>query len=554
MKVSLAKHLRDNWKSGVTVGLVSLPLSISLAIAANASPVMGVITAIWAGFFASLFGGSHYNIIGPTGALSGVLAAYALTHGTEALLVLAVLSGVLCLLAYLLRLEKYLVFIPSSVIHGFTLGVAIIILLSQLNFILGLNGLPEHEGILRNIQETFSHLKEINWPNFILFAVGVGLLFGLAKWLPKWPGTIIVALLGLGVGYGAGYSEVLSIPTLATKFGELPARIAEKPSIPEIVLDSALIKATLTITLIAILETLISGKIADGMTKTKFNARRELLGLGFGNIASGVFGGIPATAALARTALNIKTGATHRTSALLSSLTVAVIALFLLPYFKFLPLAMVGAILVNVALRMIQAEHFIHLFQYDRKGFVLSLLVAVITVLEDPMIGILMGAAIALLIFVHKLSSGQSEVTINKNKELVARITGADLRKLEEQGDTLVYRLAGQLTYVNAQSHLEMVEQIHDVKVVILSFRSLFYIDLDGLMALHEIVDILERNNEKVLISGVGPVILPLLQDEDWYERKLRHGESYPTTGDALRELGYKIGQKGLTKKNSRAT
>lgn len=144
-------QVQKNWKAGLTVALVSLPLSISLAIAANATPVMGLITAVWAGLVAALFGGSNFNVVGPTGALSGILAAFAIQNGVEMLPLLAIASGLVVLLAYALRWDRYIIFIPSCVMHGFTLGVAFIIGLNQLNFALGLSGLSSHEKFILNV-------------------------------------------------------------------------------------------------------------------------------------------------------------------------------------------------------------------------------------------------------------------------------------------------------------------------------------------------------------------------------------------------------------------
>jgi SulP family sulfate permease len=142
---TLFKNIQNNWKSGITVSLVSIPLSVSLAVASQTSPVIGILTAVWAGLIASIFGGSNYNIIGPTGALSGILAAYALMYGPATLAPLAIVAGIFILIAYIAKLERFLVFVPGSTVQGFTLGVAVIISLGQLNFALGLSHLPKHE-------------------------------------------------------------------------------------------------------------------------------------------------------------------------------------------------------------------------------------------------------------------------------------------------------------------------------------------------------------------------------------------------------------------------
>ena len=169
VKMSILGNMRKNWKSGITVSLVSIPLSISLAVAANSTPIMGIITAFWAGLIASIFGGSNYNIVGPTGALSGILAMFAITYGVASLPALAIMSGLIILIFFILHFERYIILIPSSVIHGFTLGVAFIIGLNQLNSALGLQGLNQHEKFIRNVMESFTHIGQFDGGTAILF-------------------------------------------------------------------------------------------------------------------------------------------------------------------------------------------------------------------------------------------------------------------------------------------------------------------------------------------------------------------------------------------------
>ncbi len=296
---TIVPNLRANLKSGITVSLVSLPLSISLAIAGGATPIMGVITAIWSGLVAALFGGSNYNIVGPTGALSGLLAMYAMSYGVQVLPILALIGGLIILISYFFKVDKYIVFIPSSVIHGFTLGVAFIIGLNQLNFATGLKGLPTHERFIENVIESFKHIAGVSGIAVGLFLATLILLFIFLKRIPKVPGPIVVSLIGIALGYLTSIG-VLDFPlqTLYTKYGDLHATLFSLPHFGREFLNFTLWKAGAAIAVIAILETLISAKIADKMTKTKFDQKREMWGLGLANIASGLFGGIPATAAL----------------------------------------------------------------------------------------------------------------------------------------------------------------------------------------------------------------------------------------------------------------
>ncbi|HCM53273.1 TPA: hypothetical protein DIS57_04940 [Candidatus Wolfebacteria bacterium] len=531
--------LKLNWKSGLTVALVALPLSLSLGVAAGATPLMGVITAIWAGLVAALFGGSNYNVVGPTGALSGLLATYALIHGAASLPFLAILSGYIILLFYVLRWERYIVFIPASVVHGFTLGVAFIIGLNQLNFALGLKGLPTHERFFDNVLESFAHIGQTSGVAVVLFAIALAVIIALRMYVPRIPGAIAIAPFGILIGWLAERGIVSwNVQTIASKFGSIPNHIASMPHFSLDMIGRQAVIAALTIAVVAILETLISAKIADGMTKTKSDQRKEMFGLGLANVASGLFGGIPATAALARTSLNIKSGATHKMSAAIAAIGVVIIALVLLSGFQYLPLAFVAAILVSVALFMVEREQFVHLYHFDKRVFGLSFVVAAITIIEDPIMGILFGSVIALLMFVNTLSWAQGEITVNKGGKIVGRYRSDELETLEEHGDVLVYRFAGQLTYINAQGHLEALAQISDeTKQVVLSFRNLFYIDIDGVDAVAEMIELLEQNGKTVYLSGVNRLVGAMVKRSGWYGHLKESGRIFESASQALKQL-----------------
>lgn len=536
---AVLEKLKTNWKSGLTVALVSIPLSVSLAVASQSTPTAGIITAIWAGLIASLFGGSKFNIVGPTGALSGILAAYALGYGADALPMLAIVTGVFIFLAYILRLERFLVFVPASTIHGFTLGVAIIIAANQLNFAFGLSGLTQHQHFRENVVETFAHLGNASLTTFLCFVIGLMFLLVIAKKLPKVPGAIILAPIGILLGYLSHLEVIgLDLQTLGMKYPDITARLFEAP---RLFVDTTLLVPALTVALVAILETMISAKIADGMTKTKHNKRKEMLGLSLANVGSGIMGGIPATAALARTSLNIKTGATDNLSATISSITIVLISFLLLTSFRYIPLAVIASILVFVAIRMVEREHFVRMYSSDKKSLGITLFVAFITVYEDPIVGILVGTAIALLMLMEKLSHGQFELIVgNKEKNSVDRITSERVEDIKGDGDTIVYSIKGQLAYINSVSHVSRFEEkLNGYENVILRLRELYFIDLDGVDAFDEIVGLIEGQGKKVLVTGVNPLISSMLSESHAYRELEKDGKVFKRTSDALRHLGY---------------
>ncbi|NTV31033.1 SulP family inorganic anion transporter [candidate division WWE3 bacterium] len=516
---TIIKRITENWKSGITVALVSIPLSISLAVASQAGPVAGIITAIWAGLITSFFGGSNFNIVGPTGALSGILAAYAIAHGANALPMLAIVSGILILIAYVLKLEKYLIYIPSSAIQGFTLGVAFIIAFNQTNFALGLSGLKTHEKFIDNLTESFLHISNSSLLTFAVFLIFLIGLFILLKVLPRIPGAIILSPIGILLGFMTSTGRLpFTLQTLETKFGNLSLHLFNTPTMT---FSTTIIMPAITVAVVAILETMISAKIADGMTKTKHNKRKEMFGLGLANIASGICGGIPATAALARTSLNIKSGASDKMSATISSISIALISTILLGYFKYIPMAVIAAILVFVALRMIEFHHIVRMWRLDKISFFLTVAVAFVTIYEDPIIGILFGTAAALITLVHSLSHGQFSV-VTKDHQLNHTHIMSDehLSSAKHTHHTLVYSIKGQLTYVNSQSHIHRFEEkLKSYQNVVLRLSELAVIDIDGVSALDEIIEEITRQGKVVLITGVNPFVSRLLEHSDEFKR-----------------------------------
>ncbi len=513
---------KANWKPGLTVSLVSIPLSISLAIASGAGPIAGIITAIWAGLIGALCGGSNYNIIGPTGALSGFILSYALLQGPDMIPLLAIMTGLFVILAYLCKLERFLIFVPSSVIHGFTLGIACIIGLSQLNFACGLQNLPKHEKFMQNLYESLQHVGHISWPTCIVFMMFLCSLLLLRQFVPKIPGAILLSPLGIAIGYATTHDLLpIDLITLGKQFGNLKPYLLQFPSFtfdPQIVLPAAVIA------FIAIIETMLSAKIADVMTKTKHNPRKELFGLGLANIASGLVGGIPATAALARTALNVKTGATSRLSAMLNSIFIVLWSFVFLSFFSFIPMAVIAAILVYTALNMIEREHFDRLYQHDKKGFAISMLVAAITIFIDPIVGILGGIALALLVLIQQLAQSYHEV-----------VTSQESGDQKVTKNILTYSFKGKLVYLNSQAHVMRFQtDFKDYTGVILVLQDVYYIDLDGVDALEEIVDLIQQRGQTIKIVSPHEHITNMLHSSKKFQELEQQEHIFDSLAAAL--------------------
>lgn len=561
-------EIKNNWKSGVTVSLVNVPLSISLAIAGGGDPVRGIATAFWAGLFSSVLGGSHYNIVGPTGALSSVLNDASFNYGADILPLLAIISGVMCLIIWVFSIDKYIMFIPSSVEQGFTVGVAILIAGSQFNSAFGLDR-PGQGSFVKNMYDSFQHLGETNPYAFGLFFIQFIVLFFLVQKFPKIPWSIIITMIGILLGFLSNSELIpINISTLDNKYPGLELDLVKFPKFSTDQFNFAVISYSFTITFIAILETLISARIADSMTKTTHSQSREVFGVGVANIVTGVFGGMPATAALARTALNINNGATSRISGILNCVSVLVLSLIAFPLFKFIPMPTVAALLVIVAIRMVAFHHIKHMFLYDKVMFIVLILVALICIIEDTMYGILIGAVISLLLFADRMSSGHGELHYGKQKEIISQINLKKLDKAqtkqectilfpqtEGSEDSIIYQINGQLSYINAIFHLNRIKKIMNAsspKVFIFAFRYLDHIDLDGVDQLLNAINVIEEKKGFVVLSGFNNRrVSDTLLKHKYFQEKLDQGYVYETHLDALKAVPTIISKISLSSSSS---
>jgi SulP family sulfate permease len=503
-KQNIFSNIKLNWKAGLTVALVSIPMSVSISVASGASPVPGIITAIWAGLLAAIFGGSNYNIVGPAGALTGILASFAFTNGASLLPSLAVVSGILILLAFLLRFDKLLVLIPSSVVHGFTLGVAAILALPQLNFAFGLQNVPKHKEFIQNVFESFAHLGNLDIATSIVFVVFLFALFALIRFTPKIPGAIILTPIGILLGY-LSFKGLISFDllTLGERFPDFQQSFGQFTS-P--VFNGVVIKTAFTVALVAILETMLCGKVADTMTGTRFNKKKELRALGIANIGAGLLGGLPATAVLARTSLNVKSGATNRFSQGINAICIALISLLLITSFRYLPLAVVAAILVFTAIRMVEIREFKMFWKYERISFGISMAAAFFTIYIDPVIGILAGTCIALLVYVGKISRGTFDIQVNDaNGMILEQVGRTNMPKLPEHTKIIVYSIKGALNYVTGEAHLNRLFSIKNkYETIIIRLRETSQLDVDGVHMLNEMIEHLQNEGKRVYITGIG--------------------------------------------------
>ncbi|MGK2848648.1 MAG: SulP family inorganic anion transporter [Minisyncoccota bacterium] len=553
---SFLKKIRENWRSGLTVAFISVPLSIALSIASGAGPLPGIITGIWATLIASVFGGSHYNVIGAAGALTTILFTATLDApfqlGALILPLIAIVTGVIILIIWLVGADRFLYYIPSSVMYGFATGVAILIASSQLFDATGLSALKRTGTFLGDIQLFLQHTAEVDMLTVLTFTVFLVAILLWKHFIKIVPAVIPIAIVGIIFGFlETTFLPSLDFISLRDKFGDIEGvlflPVAWGTFAQLLVSYDAwqfIIKVSGVVAMIAVLETLITAKIGDKITKTQSSSQRELLGLALANLGSGIMGGLPATGVFIRTGANIKAGATHRFSATLAAIITAIIAFAVLPFFAFLPLVVVAAILVNTALGLIEMEKIREFWHREKPSFFVAMLVVVITVFEDAGLGVLVGALVSLFLFVDRVSHGRFDIILNfedgtKKESRAARI----LRLPHDQVMPIVtYSIAGFLGYIDSEHHsanLRHLARANNVQSVIIRLRDLFNLDFEGSEMLAEAVEEFHRHKKQVYVSSANAIVTEQLRQIPSFADLVKEDHFCSKTSDALHRLHY---------------
>lgn len=545
--------LNQNWKSGLTVALISVPLSIALSIASGAGPLPGLIAGIWGTLIGSLFIGSHYNIIGAAGALTTVLFAATLSAplglGAAILPILALFTGGFIFAIWLLRMDRFLYYIPSSVMYGFAAGVAILIAASQLFDATGLSALARTGHFIGDIEKFIANTSLIHSPSLTVFSTFLISILIWKRFIKIVPAVIPAAIFGIIFGFIEANYFSLEIISLQDKFGSFSATLMLPVAwngLQNILSNTEAGRAVLStaslIALIAVLETLITAKLADKLTRTESSSSRELFGLSLANIGSGLMGGLPTTGVFIRTGANIKSGATHRTSGVLVALFTALITLLFLPFFSFLPMAVIAAILVNTALGLLETEKFIEYWHRERESFAIALIVALITIFHDAGLAVTIGAIIALLLFVSKIAHGRFDIYWNFTDGTISEAHGQRSITFpsEKKVWLVTYGIAGNLGYIDANRHrtnLKKIATSRSTPVIVLRLRNLFSIDFEGVEALAEAVQELQSHNVQVYISSASATIESELLAFPIFARLKAQGQFVPKTSTAIKTI-----------------
>jgi sulfate permease, SulP family len=547
---SLGQHLTSNWKAGLTVSMINIPLSISLAVASGGTPIQWIITWIWSTVFASLFASSKHNVFWVAGALASIVLSFVLANGEKGIYLiplLSIVSWVMMLIIYFLNITKYITLIPSSVLHWFLMSVGISIALSQINWALGLNtpelNIVQHKEIYLNVRETIKHISSTNIPAFILFLLGLGTLMYSKKKFPNFPMVITVCIIGIFIGFLSEWKYLPDMlllkdkyPTLAFAFFINPFHWLELNSLTDIInIVKPLLVTSFTIAIIAILETIISAKLAEKITKKPFDKNKEVFWLSLSNIASGFAGGMPVSAVFIRTALNIKSGGNNKMSAFLIGIfTLLISALLFNGFFKFIPFPIISAILISIALGLVDINLLKKIYRLERKAFYIVLITVFLAVFEEPIYGILAWTAISLLIFLKGVYKSKPIVNIFRDKKFFTKMTLKQYVDEQEAGDIIVMKLPWGLNYLNIENYISEIRKIREGESLVISFSRLWDIDIDGLEILEEMIEEIEAKNIKVYLSWVEWEIEETLSKLHIYHHMKKNNQIFPSTSYAL--------------------
>ncbi len=549
----VTKRVSENWKAALTVAFISVPLSIALSIASGAGPLPGLIAGIWGTLVGAFFIGSEYNIIGAAGALTTVLFAATLAAplglGANILPLLALFTGAIVFVVWLLKLDRYLYYIPSSVMYGFAAGVAILIAASQLFDATGLSKLSRTGHFLGDIEKFLANTASVHTPSLLVFAAFLAGILIWKKQIKKIPAVIPAAVIGILFGYLEASYFPLEIFSLQDKFGSISATLilpVAWDGLRAIFADhaafAAVLKVSGIIALIAVLETLITAKLGDKLTKTESSSSRELFGLALSNLGSGAMGGLPTTGVFIRTGANIKAGATHRTSGILAAIFTGIIALLVLPFFSFIPMAVIAAILVNTALGLLETEKFQEYWHHERESFGVAILVALVTIFHDAGLGVAIGAMVALFLFASKVSHGRFDVIWNFTDGTTKEVRSC--RTLDIPTDkklTFVsYSIAGNIGYIDANRHFTNLKKLagsNGAPAVILRFKNLFSVDFEGAEALVEAIKELKSKNVVVYVSSLSPQLEEELLAFPIFKDLKADGFFTERTSDAIQKI-----------------
>ena len=493
------KELTADLVAGITVGIVALPLAMAFAIASGVKPEAGIFTAVIAGFIISGLGGTKVSIGGPTGAFIVILAGIGAKYGFDNLVICTILAGALLFTMGAARMGTMIKYIPFPVTMGFTSGIAVLIFSTQIKDFFGLQIEKTPSEFIEKMVVLGKHLGTTQWPTLALAAASLAIiLFWPRQWQRRVPGSI--AALVLGTAVVALFS--LPVETIGSRFGGIPQGLP-RPHFPALSWDNIqhLFQPAMTIALLAAIESLLCAVVADGMVDDRHDANQELMAQGLANIVSPLFGGIAATGAIARTATNVKSGGRTPVAGIIHAVTLLVIILAAAPLAKFVPLATLSAVLVNVALHMGEWHNFTRLRKWPVCDSVVFLSAFALTVVVDLTVAVEIGMVLAAILFIKRSSETTQIMAVDESTETEG--SHHSLVGKEVPRGVMVYRMMGAF-FFGAVDKLESVlkREKQEPEVLILRMRKVVALDATGLNALEDLYGKLHRKGKHLVLSA----------------------------------------------------
>ena len=510
-----AGALVSDLAAGVTVGLVALPLAMAFAIASGLPPQNGIYCAIVAGFTISALGGSRVQIGGPTGAFVVVVSGIVAAHGLDGLLLCTLMAGVILVLLGITGLGTAVKFIPRPVVIGFTNGIGVLIASTQLRDLFGLHVSEIPAEFLARMRVFVAGAGTASLAPTLLGLATITVILGLRAVSRRIPGSILVLLVGSTIAFYAA----LPVDTIGSRFGEVPAGLPELrvPAFrPELIL--ALLSPALTVAMLGAIESLLSAVVADRMAGDRHDPNVELTAQGIANVLSPLFGGLPATGAIARTATNIRSGARTPVAGMTHAVTLLVVLLFAAPLTRHIPLAMLAGILLVVSYDMGEWREIPEVLKLGAAETAVWGITFLLTVLADLTVAVEAGMILAALLYIRRVTSTTTVAKVTRDYVEQGRRHSLQLHDIPE--DVALYRIHGPFLFGSTDKLLELEQAIGSLpRVVVLRLRNMTAVDATGLHAIERLSDALHRSGRSLLLCGMRDQPARMMERAEFHER-----------------------------------
>lgn len=497
--------------SGIIVAIIALPLSIALGIASGVSPEKGLYTAIVGGFIVSFLGGSRVQIGGPTGAFVIIVYGIIQKYGIDGLTVATIMAGIFLIIMGFLKFGGLIKYIPSSITTGFTSGIAIVIFSTQIKDFLGLQMKSVPSEFINKWIAYFNNIHSINFQSLIIAFLTLAIIILWPKINRKIPGTFIAIVISTLVALIFN----LKIDTIGSQFGELSS------SLPKLILPKVSLKMinelmlpALTIAILAGVESLLSAVVADGMIGGKHRSNMELIGEGVANLFSGIFGGIPVTGAIARTAANVKNGGRTPIAGIVHSVTLLIIMLLFMPYVKLVPMSSLAAVLVMVAYNMGEWEAFIDIFKAPKSDAIVFMVTFILTIFLDLVVAIGVGIVLSSFLFMKKMAEITKVEYILGDMEDVEDMELSELMEnVNTPKDISVYEISGPFFFGAANKFVNAIREMGTPpKILIIKMGRVPFMDATAYHSFEMLYDVCKKHKTKLIMLRLQEQPMELLE------------------------------------------